>query len=273
MKVRNLGLTDFLVLIDCFLKSFENYFVKMPTDHSYYKERWNMANVDFALSYGMFDKDKLVGFILNAVDSRNNELIAYNTGTGVIPKYRGQRIIDSIYKFAIPDLKKHGIEKCSLEVIKGNVKAINAYKHIGFTITKSYKCFSGTINLEVQSIYVTLKKVDFDFFKWDVMEQDNYSWDNHIETVKRGSYDFYTVLNNDAIIAYFIINPENGYLAQFSTFDNTNDNWNRLFTAIKNISKTIKINNVDESLTNKIDYLNHFGLKNTVDQYEMEMKL
>jgi hypothetical protein len=62
-------------------------------------------------------------------------------------------------------------------------------------------------------------------------------------------------------------------LAQFDTFCNTNDNWIRLFTAIKNISGAIKINNVDESLTDKIHYLNYFGLKNTVDQFEMEMKL
>ncbi|MDC6363622.1 MULTISPECIES: GNAT family N-acetyltransferase [Flavobacteriaceae] len=273
MKVRNLGHINFSVVMDCFHKSFENYFVKMPTDHDYYKERWKMANVDFALSYGMFDKDELVGFLLNAVDIRNNELLAFNTGTGVLPEYRGQHVVDSIYEFAIPELRKNGIEKCTLEVIKDNIKALKVYERIGFAKTKTYKCFNGSINLETQSIFSNTKKVDADFFEWSSVNQDVYSWDNHIKTIKRGAYDFYAVLNNSTIVAYFIINPENGYLAQFDTFCNTNDNWIRLFTAIKGISGTIKINNVDESLTDKLHYLNHFGLKNTVDQFKMEMKL
>jgi RimJ/RimL family protein N-acetyltransferase len=233
-----------------------------------------MANVDFSLSYGMFEDNVLVGFILNAVDHRNNKRIAYNTGTGVLPEYRGQHIVDSLYEFAIPNLRKHGIEKCTLEVIKENAVAINAYKRIGFKKTKSYRCYSGVIDcMHVKTLDFVLKKVATSFFDWNSMKQGLYSWDNQIETIKRGSYKTYAVLYRDEIVAYFIINQESGYLAQFDTFKNTEDNWNRLFIAIRSISKTIKINNVDASLTDKIHYLTLFGLRNTVDQYEMEMEL
>ena len=97
MIVKHLGHTDFNTIMACFLSAFENYFVKMPTDPKYYKQRWKAAKVNFNLSYGMFDNDKLVGFIINAIDERYGEYIAFNTGTGVIPEYRGQKIVKSIY--------------------------------------------------------------------------------------------------------------------------------------------------------------------------------
>ena len=147
MIVKKLGNIAFETIIDCFLKSFKNYYVELPTDINYYKQRWELAKVDFNLSYGMFDNEKLIGFIINAVDERNGIKIAFNTGTGVLPEYRGKRIVKSIYDDAIPDLKKNGITKCSLEVITDNMKAIKSYQSIGFEICKTFECYKGAINL------------------------------------------------------------------------------------------------------------------------------
>ena len=100
MIVNNLSKTSLDDIIECFLLAFENYFVKMPTDTNYYKERWKASKVDLNLSYGMFDKGRLVGFIIHAVDKRAGVLTAYNAGTGVIPEYRGKRITSTIYNYA-----------------------------------------------------------------------------------------------------------------------------------------------------------------------------
>lgn len=272
MIIKNLGETDFNEIMSCFLKVFENYYVKMPTDSSFYRERWRMANVRLDLSFGMFDNDVLVGFIINAIDKRNNELVAFNTGTGVIPEYRGQRIVNTIYNFAIPKLKKEGITLCTLEVIKENSIAIKIYQHIGFKITKSYKCFGGELSIDASKDY-ELKEEKSGSFDWKTINQNNYSWDNHISTIRRGNYNYYQIIKNGIINSYFIINPQNGYIAQFDVLIETPQNWQRLFSAIKTISETIKINNVDEKLDSKIKSLNHFGLNNTVDQYEMEFEL
>ena len=74
MEVRHLGDMDFGTIMECFLVSFENYFVQMPTDHAYYKQRWKAAGVQYELSFGMFDGERLVGFILNAIDRRQDQL-------------------------------------------------------------------------------------------------------------------------------------------------------------------------------------------------------
>lgn len=273
LTVKDLGNTDFDELMDCFLMAFENYYVEMPTDRNYYWERWKNAKVDFELSYGMFDQEKLVGFIINAVDNRNAALTAFNTGTGVIPEYRGLKIVQSIYEYALPDLKRNGVVNCGLEVITNNEIAIRSYQSIGFEIIKKYKCYNGSIGLE-NSDSVDLEEMSCNKIDWKTFPgNDCYSWDNQKESIQGGSFRFFQVLNHHSPESFFAINPENGHLAQFDLLNGGNNGWDRLFSGIKQISSTIKVNNVDVRLTKKIDYLNSIGLVNSVDQYEMKLKL
>jgi ribosomal protein S18 acetylase RimI-like enzyme len=271
--VKNLKYTAFDIIADCFLKSFENYFVKVPTDKNYYKNRWKIAKVDYALSYGMFDGEKLVGFILNAIDKRNGKKIAFNTGTGVLPEYRGKRIVKSIYNFAIPDLKIKGVAKCSLEVIVENTKAIKSYQSIGFNICKAFNCFAGEIKLNSNE-KVEMNKVDYNAFDWkNLPNQDLYSWDFNSEVIKNGEYHYYQIKKDNFIESFFVVNPKNEYLAQFEILKESKGCWSRLFKGIKEVSNSIKIINVDTRLKEKIDFINSIGLTNTVNQYEMEMNL
>jgi hypothetical protein len=243
----------------------------MPTDHNFYKERWKAAGVNFELSYGMFDNDKLVGFIINAIAVRQGELTAYNSGTGVIPEYRGKRIVKAIYDFAIPDLIQNGITKCLLEVITENVKAIKSYEGIGFKICKNYKCYAGIITVETQNNYA-LKEVTFNAVNWsELPNQELYSWDNQNESLEKGNYNYYQVIVDNQVDSFFAINSENGYLAQLEVLKNTNTSWNILFSSIQSIQKEIKTNNVDDRLIDKIKAIEAAGLKNTVIQYEMEL--
>lgn len=273
MKVRNLSNLCFSNIIDCFLLAFEHYFVQMPSDSNYYKERWKAAKVNFEYSYGMFDHDQLVGFIIHAIDKRSGYLTAYNTGTGVIPEYRGKGIVNSIYKYALQDLIHNGFEKSKLEVITKNEVAIRTYKKIGFEIGKEYKCFAGEISI-LNPVPYELKQIIPDEFDWENLpNQELYSWDNQKESLLAGNYRYYQVFHQGKAESFFIIKPDSGYLAQFDLLVNEKDAWLRLFSAIGQISPFIKINNVDAKLTDKINILHDIGLENKIDQYEMELKL
>lgn len=273
MIIKSLKDIDFETVIDCFLKSFKNYFVEMPTDIDYYRQRWRLAKVDYSLSYGMFDNEKLIGFIINAIDVRGGTKIAFNTGTGVLPGYRGKRVVKSIYSYALPDLKNHGITKCSLEVVTDNIKAIKSYESIGFQICRTYECYKGEINVATIE-KVELIKVDYNYFDWcNLPSQHLYSWDFQAEIIKNGKYSYYQVVKDDFPESYFVINPQNGYLAQFEVLKENKGSWNRLFNGIKTISEKIKINNIDKQLSKKIEFVNSIGLSRTVNQYEMEMEL
>ena len=273
MEVKCLENIGFDIIIECFLKPFENYYVEMPKDLDFYRERWNYAKVDFKLSFGMFDNQNLIGFIINGIDRRNGVSIAFNTGTGVLPEFRRRKIVKRIYDFAIPKLKSNGIEKCLLEVISENIIAIKSYQDVGFKKTRILKCFNGQIETREMNVKVVEKKlssIDFD----SLPNQDFYSWDNHKASIKENKkYRFFQIEDRGIMNSYFIINDKNGYLAQFDLVEDGKQNWNKLISGIRGVTKKVKINNVDAKFQKKISILKSSGLTNTIDQYEMEMAL
>ena len=273
MEVKSLENIDFEVIMNCFLRAFENYYVEMPTGIAFYLERWKYAGVDFKLSFGMFDNQNLVGFIINGIDTRRGVSIAFNTGTGVLPEFRRRKIVKQLYDFAIPKLKSEGIGKCVLEVISENIIAIKSYQEIGFRKTRTLKCFSGKIETPEMKVNVVVKdlySVDFN----NLPNQDFYTWDNHKASIRENkNYRFFQIEDKGKINSYFIINVKNGYLAQFDVVKADMQNWNELISGICSINKKVRINNVDVKLQNKISFLNSCGLTNTIDQYEMEMAL
>ena len=177
-----------------------------------------------------------------------------------------------MYDFALFDLKRNGVTKSRLEVIKANEYAIRAYSSIGFQITRHYKCFSGTIRLSEPLPFELIETAIADFDFGLIPDQRDYSWENRKESIQGGDFMCYQVLNGSTVEAVFIINKL-GYIPQFEVFMEGDEAWTRLFSAINSISEKIKINNVDERFKSKIKQLQNFGLNNTIDQYEMELPI
>ena len=274
MKISNLNQISFEELVDCFLMAFENYYVKMPSDPEYYRNRWRAAKVNFELSYGMFDQGRLVGFIIHAIDTRFGIKTAFNTGTGVIPAYRGKGITKAIYDQALEDLRHNGIEKCTLEVIQKNAKAIKAYQKVGFEICKAYHCFSGPVQIPNSHENIQLERIDKSEIDWDsVPDQESYSWDFQKETIMQRDYDFYQVIYNSRPESYFIFNEENKYLAQFDLYVNDANAWQRMFQGIHKVSEEVRIINVDKRRVDKLNAIERVKIPETVRQYEMELEM
>lgn len=273
MKIKKLTASSFDEIMDCFLAAFQNYFVTMPTDRNHYRERWKASKADFNLSYGAYMDEKLVGFIIHSIDERFGVPTAYNSGTGVIPEYRGNGIIKSMYEYALKDLAQYNIEKSILEVITDNERAIRVYRGIGFEKSKRYRCFSGKIKVE-QSEPFRLEEVDPENINWDKLpHQRFYSWDNQKESILASNYRFLQVVFDNRPESFFIIKPETGYVAQLDVLSRNENVWNRLFVAIQSVSPTIKVYNVDERLTEKITGIREVGLEHVIDQYEMELRI
>ncbi len=270
MHVKNLTDSSFEDIVTCFLKAFANYYVEFPSDKEYFRQRWELSGIRYDLSYGMFHNSRLVGFILHGVEKRDGHFTAFNLATGVIPEYRGRKVTQAIYHFALLDLKRNGVTKSRLEVIKANEYAIRAYNSIGFQITRHYKCFSGTIRLQKPMRFELIETAIADFDFGLIPDQRDYSWENRRESIQGGDFICYQVLNGSTVEAVFIINKL-GYIPQFEVFVEDDEAWSRLFAAISSISEKIKINNVDERFKSKIKQLQNFGLNNTIDQYEMEL--
>lgn len=275
MNIRNLQETPISEIVDCITDSFSNYFVPMPAEVDYWANRFKSARVDFALSYGMFKEGKLIGFIINGIDKLGDELIAFNTGTGVTSKSRGQQITDQLYAFALPHLKEKGITRCKLEVIQKNEIAIHVYERIGFSITRTLKCFKGTFqssDAHVQAEEVPYNEIAATARKFD----HHYSWENSVNAIELSSnvYKTYKVTDDQQNeLGFFVVNPYNAYIPQLEITTDTPSDWARLFAAIGKVVPVVKIINIHEERTDLINALLASGLENHIDQYEMEMAL
>ena len=271
MKIKNLSTTPLEDIVACTCDAFADYFVKMPSDVEYWRKRYKGARVDYKLSFGAFDQNKLVAFIINGIDEIDGIPVAFNTGTGVIEAYRGRKLVDQIYQHAIPILKDHGIQKCQLEVIQKNGRAIRVYERIGFKIQRGLNCFKGEIVADAAK--VTIQKVNFkDFIGTPNPHHHFYSWDNnnHAVLASGSIYETYLVRNSQQdAIGHFVIN-QSGYLAQFEAKD---DHFTELMSGIAQISKAVRTNNVDDRRTTVLKQLEKHGIKNVINQYEMEMDI
>lgn len=229
--------------------------------------------MDWNASFGMFYGPKLIGFIIHGIGYHQDELTAFNTGTGVVPEFRSQKVIDRLYETAIPILRQRGVAKCMLEVIQDNDRAIKVYERIGFRVTRSLKCFQGTINPKQDENYFA-EQIPFEYvIPKNQPFRDYYSWDNSNNAVIRSGEIYRTYLvkdNNNDEKGYFIINPASGYIPQLECL---NGRTGSVLRSIAGISREVRINNIDERRTDLIDTLIDHGLTNTINQYEMEMHL
>lgn len=270
MEIRPLNQTPLRAIVDCLLIAFEDYFVPMPSDLNYWADRFKAARVDLELSYGAFKGEQLVGFIIHGIDDYKGKQTAFNTGTGVIPEYRSQKIVDQIYACAIPKLKLQGITQCALEVIQDNHRAIRVYERIGFSITRNFLCFKGKLQQEPEEVQVM--PVSFEQVRASRTDHQLYSWDNVDAAIQTAGpiYTTYRVKRGNADIGFFTVNSKNGYLAQYEADP---EDFPTLLAGIQTVHPAVRINNVDQERAEVILFLLSAGLDNHIDQYEMVMQL
>lgn len=271
--IQDLSSTTIEDLVDCFLRAFEGYFVALPGEVGYWASRFEASGVDYRMSYGAFDGDELIAFIIHCVGKEGENRVVFNTGTGVLPAYRGLKLVDRLYAHAIPILKEEGFTMARLEVIDQNIRAIGVYERVGFQIKRRMKCYQGFLP-ERAHAGVRIRLPTLEMLSTLERTTPPYSWDFTSQTLLRAGdqYAMYLVgmENEDDVIGHFILDQKKGVLAQLEV---ENDEWDVLFTAVRQLTQNIKINNIDACRTDLIAWLDNMGIDNVIDQFEMEMAL
>ncbi|MGW8315676.1 MAG: GNAT family N-acetyltransferase [Bacteroidales bacterium] len=122
MDIRLLSDTSSGQLFQAFREAFMDY--EMQLDHHELDNMLKRRGFDPELSFGAFDRDRLVAFTFNGIGSFKGKKTAYDTGTGTVKEYRGRGLAGKIFQYSIPWLRKAGIRQYLLEVLQHNESAV-----------------------------------------------------------------------------------------------------------------------------------------------------
>lgn len=237
------------------------------------------------LSFGAFDRGKLVSFTLNGIGTYNGIKTAYDTGTGTLEAYRGKGLASMIFKTAVPVLKEAGINQYLLEVLQNNQKAVSVYKNLHFKVIRELNYFtSPKVDIRLNSSKlpdkVTLKTVTVDQLKlnnnfWDFTP----SWQNSFESINRclDNFRIFGAFYKEKLLGYGVFEPGSGDITQIAvnkTYRRQGIGTSLLNEMIKiSQSSSIKVINAEISCTEMLHFLEANNILLKGKQFEMIKQL
>jgi len=215
IEIRPLTNIPLSTLYHAFSEAFKDY--EMQLGQAELAKMLQRRGYDPALSFGAFDRHKLVAFTFNGIGSYQGIQTAYDTGTGTIEEYRGQGLARQIFTHSLPYLKNTGIKRYLLEVLQHNTNAVNLYLKLGFEIIREFYYYVHKIDdlrfdlTPLNTVYhmqpvdmALLSKVDYSDFAA--------SWQNCQQSILRASTALKAVAIylRGEIIAYCVYEPGTG---------------------------------------------------------------
>lgn len=220
--IKSLQNTAFDVIYIAFKEAFKDYETQWTKEE--FQAMLHRRGYVPELSFGAFEKDKLIAFTLNGVGFYNNARTAYDTGTGTIKEYRGKGLATKIFAHSLPFLKEALIETYLLEVLQQNTKAIRVYENLGFKIARAFHYFVQKVeNIKVADrqwdpIY-SIKSVDLSEYKtMNSFFDFTPSWQNSFDAINRKAKDFKILgaFNDSELVGHCILEPKSGDITQIA---------------------------------------------------------
>lgn len=279
LQFKNLENISLEVLLETFNESFSDYFVRLQLTKEQLERKLVSDSIDLSLSAGVFESERLIGFILHGIALVNGEKAAYNAGTGVIPSKRGQQLTKLIYRFILPSLEAAGVKNCYLEVLEQNIQAIKSYESTGYKIYRTLICFKGIPQIQEDSnSYPVLALKEMDWGTWASFWDWQPTWQNATTALKNiGSGNNSIGIHLDEkLVAYASYNPQNNRISQFAVAKDYRKQGlgSALFQHIYNENKAeLSLVNVDAAAADTLSFLKSIGLTAFVNQYEMKKEM
>ena len=273
MEIRNLASCPLEVIVQATLESFADYPLEFPSDVDYFRHSFAKARVDFRYSWGAFHEGRLVGTAINGLDVRGVEQVVYSKSVGVVPEFRGRGLVDQLYAAMWPGLRALGVEKCQLEVIPENARAIRVYERIGFVEGRRWQAFKGRLDL------AGLPEVRVDEADFGVVnarfpsEGTDWPWDCMDKGILAAAAAYKTYLVEDGQgngCGYFTVRTERGTVTRF-VFAEGKLEW--LLAGVGKVLAEPEIVCLDAGNDFVIGNLKEKGFKMAWEDIEMEMKI
>lgn len=278
MEIHDLSTTDTAAVIEAFREAFSDYAVgfsreeiaSMLTRRGYYPE----------LSFAAFENGKIAAFSLNGAGMLNGEKAVYDCATGTLPQFRAQGLAGEIFNHALPVLRRAGITRYILEVLKSNTTAISLYRRNGFEVTADYDCFRADISdLSIPTKEPSRLTIR-DILPDELRKMEHFcdfvpSWQNSMESIVRGWSSLIVkgaYLNGEAA-GCCVFDPCSGDIARIATAPGHRRIGiaSALLTAMARLSQSssMKVLNVDATTTTLPNFLRAVNFQQGLSQYAM----
>ena len=280
MIVKELINTPFIQIVHCFNEAFSDYFIPFQVESGYLKRRWYISGVDYSLSFGAFEGDKMVGFLITGVGEWLGLKTAYIAATGIVPANRGRGIVKYLFETAIPKYRTAGIRQSILEVVDQNKRAIGIYEKTGYRIERKLMCYKGTpiIDREISWAHLEFKTAErphWELYQTFIEYQPTWDYSRAGIIHFDDDYRILELYDDGALKGYMVVQPVHGIVAQFGIKRELGwfERGLAMFEALRVNTDEIKVNNVDEYSSNTIRLVRHIRLKNFLNQFEMKLIL
>ena len=284
ITITQLSKTSIETIHQAFEKAFADY--EEPFDMTVAQLQYMIERRGFnrKLSFGAFDGEELVGFTLNGIGKWNDELTAYDTGTGIIQEFRKQGIATRIFEESLPILKKNNVNQYLLEVIKTNTKAFDLYKKAGFEVQREFDYWVSPVellDLKTNNQYADFSIKELDDANWDLYSNFwdfNPSWQNSADAISRkiNSFKVAGVFHSEKLIGYGIIEKHTGDIPQFAIAQEFRRNGlgKLLFKWFIQNTESPNLKIINTNFTNEVirAFMQSMGFKPGFGQYEMLLK-
>jgi ribosomal protein S18 acetylase RimI-like enzyme len=274
--------------------SFEQIFNAWSDAFSDYARSWTYEELqrmllrrsyNATLSFGAFDGDELIGFILNGTGIFDGLRTAYDTGTGVIKAYRGKGFTRGMFDESLPSLRSAGMQQYLLEVLSDNATAINIYTKAGFATRRILNYYVQPLNgMQLRTTALpagyTIKDISIGELThvksiWDYSP----AWQNSITAIANKPEDFNIigVYYDNTLIGYGVIEPISGDIPQLAVatiHQRKGIGTTLLATLLKhNTHSTLRFINTDANCLSMSAFLNSNGIQLSGTQQEMTLKI
>lgn len=269
--------TPLPAICEAFNLAFSDYIVPIQLTLPLLEQKIQGENIQLSQSIGAFSGNLLSGLILHGADTWPGPQMLYNGGTGVIPAFRGRRLVQQMYAQFKPLYKQQGIRRVILEVITTNTPAIKAYTSSGFITSRLFHCYKGQPLQPPVKKDVQLKKaVSPDWTLLNSFGDQRPSWSNSSESIQREGADTLTWIAYEKEMAVGFVSVYTGnkrirQLAVRPQYRRQGIGSALLRHITKMLQGPFSITNITDENRGLQQFLLKAGFTPTVSQYEMEM--
>lgn len=284
-SIKSLNETRIDIIHKAFLDAFSDYAEPFNLSLEQFIYMIERRGCVLELSFGAFQNNKLIGFVLNGIGNYNGRKTAYDTSTGVIKEFRRKGIAMKILNESLPILIKGGVSQYLLEVLCNNTSALNLYQKAGFNISREfdYYIFSKA-NLNINN---KCMRNDYHFEEiinpnWNLVKtywEIEPSWQNSICSIQRKINCFHMigVFKGNHVVGFGIIEKLTGDIPQLVIAKDYQRKGlaTALLNHLLNYSKSSKIKmiNIESKYLPFKEFLRSLNVPLPSKQYEMILQI